>query len=74
MTQRVVVALAWPLALFLIGRAIAEPFSIDFGNPASYASDWGGPSLPGVLAVHMVPGVVAAWWVVHRLRRRTARS
>ncbi|MEU8241162.1 hypothetical protein AB0C07_23205 [Actinoplanes missouriensis] len=59
------------LALCFIGRAVAEPFLIDVGDPASYRGDWGGPSLAGVLLAHCGPGVVAAvllavaargWW------------
>lgn len=45
---------------YLIVRAIAEPFVIDMSDPASYRDDWGGPSLAGVLAVHMGPGLIAA--------------
>ena len=62
----------WPLlaigavlAVYLVGRGIAELILINYGDPASYAKDWGGPSLAGVLAVHSGPGVVivaaAAW-------------
>ena len=35
------------LGLYLIMRAIAEPFVIDVGDPASYRNDWSGPSLAG---------------------------
>ena len=54
------------LAVYLVGRGIAELILIHYGDPASYANDWGGPSLAGVLAVHSGPGLViiaaAAWW------------
>jgi hypothetical protein len=71
----------WPLlavgavlAVYLVGRGIAELILIHYGNPASYANDWGGPSLAGVLAVHSGPGLVivaaGAWWWV---RGRGAR-
>jgi hypothetical protein len=65
----------WPLlaigavlAVYLVGRGISELILIHYGDPASYANDWGGPSLAGVLAVHSGPGllIVAAgtwWWV-----------
>lgn len=65
----------WRIPLFVIGlffvvRAVAEPFVIDLGDPATYRNDWGGPHLAGVLAVHMGPGLVAAalmiWWAVRR--------
>ncbi len=53
-----VVALAL-LGVYLVGRAVAEPFVIDVGDPSTYMHDWGGPSLVGVMAVHMVPGLVS---------------
>src|ERR1700733_8934690 len=63
------------LAVYLVGRGVAELILIHYGDPASYAKDWGGPSLAGVLAVHSGPGLVimaaAAWWW---LRGRRARS
>jgi hypothetical protein len=63
----------WPLlaigavlAVYLVGRGISELVLINYGDPASYASDWGGPSLAGVLAVHSGPGLAivaaGAWW------------
>lgn len=66
------------LALGLIGtyficRALVEPFLIDYGNPSSYADDWGGPSLFGVLAVHCLPGVLAAVLMIRAARRRPSR-
>ena len=58
------------LGLYLIGRAIVEPFAIHASDPATYRDDWGGPSLLGVLAVHCGPGIVAAGWMVTALVRR----
>jgi hypothetical protein len=60
-----------------VGRGIAEPFVIHWHDPSSYALDWGGPSLAGVLAVHSGPALViigaAAWrlrpWVAARAAR-----
>jgi len=46
------------LGAYLVARAVAEPFIIDVGDPATYANNWGGPSLPGVLAVHCGPGAL----------------
>ena len=46
------------LALYLVGRGIAEFFVIHYSDPASYRLDWGGPSLAGVFAVHSGPAVV----------------
>ena len=68
------VALGVALGLFLIIRAVAEPFVIDLSDPATYRNDWGGPSLFGVLLVHCGPGVVAALVIAMTLlRRRSSR-
>ena len=40
------------LAVYLVGRGIAEFFTVNYNDPASYRLDWGGPSLAGVFAVH----------------------
>ena len=63
------------VCVYLVLRAAVEPFVIDLTEPASYETGWGGPTLPGVLAVHMLPGVIAlllliAWF--RRGRRRPA--
>ncbi len=62
------------LGLYLVARAIVEPFVIDVGDPAAYRDDWCGPSLAGVLAVHCGPGLLAAVFMttaaVHRRRSR----
>jgi hypothetical protein len=67
---------AWALGVFIaaffIVRAIIEVFAIDYSDPSSYADDWGGPSLVGVLLVHCLPGVIAAIVLVAAWRR--ARS
>jgi hypothetical protein len=70
---------AWIVGVYLIVRAAAEPFVIDMSDPATYARDWGGPSLAGVLLVHVGPGIVAAALMAvavvrRRRRRRTAGS
>lgn len=39
--------------LYFVVRAAVEPFVIDFADPTTYENDWGGPSLAGVLLVHM---------------------
>jgi hypothetical protein len=62
------------LGLYLIGRAIVEPFILNLSDPASYRNDWGGPSLFGVLAVHCGPGIVAALWMVTALMGRRRRE
>jgi hypothetical protein len=48
-------AIAGLFALYLVGRGIAEFFTVNYSDPASYAKDWGGPSLAGVFAVHTGP-------------------
>jgi len=68
----VVVGLA--LGLYLVVRAIAEPFVIDMSDPATYRNDWGGPSLLGVVLVHCGPGVVAAIAIAMAMIRRRSSS
>ncbi|MEV6299507.1 hypothetical protein AB0M02_08890 [Actinoplanes sp. NPDC051861] len=65
-------ALGVVFGLFLVARAIAEPFVIDLTDPASYQNDWGGPALAGVLAVHMGPGILAGLALFGAARRRIA--
>ncbi|GIE79336.1 hypothetical protein Aph02nite_52860 [Actinoplanes philippinensis] len=63
------------VALFFVVRAVAEPFVIDVTDPSTYANDWGGPSLAGVLAVHCGPGILAAMFLYGSVVRwRTART
>jgi hypothetical protein len=47
------------LGIYRVLRGIGEFFVIDFHDPSSYEKDWGGPSLAGVLAVHVGPGLLA---------------
>jgi hypothetical protein len=56
--------------VFLIVRAVVEPFAIDVTDPSTYRSDWGGPSLVGVLLVHCGPGVLAAIAIIIVVRNR----
>jgi hypothetical protein len=72
--RRIGLGMIWVIGIFLVIRAIAEPFAIDLSDPRSYRTDWGGPSLFGVLAVHVIPGVLAAVWMTMRLRHRRPRS
>jgi hypothetical protein len=72
--RRVLWFLVIALGLFLIARAVAELFTIDISDPSTYRNDWGGPSLAGVLAVHMGPGLLALILMIALLvRRRTRR-
>ena len=69
------------IGLYLVGRAVAEFFTVDYSNPALYRDSWGGPSLVGVFLVHAGPGaaIVAvavvgyllAWWP---RSRRTSKA
>jgi hypothetical protein len=68
--RKAAIAVGLGLGLFLIARAVAEPFVIDLSDPATYRSDWGGPSLLGVLLVHCGPGVIAAVAIAMILIRR----
>jgi hypothetical protein len=61
------------VGLYFVGRAVAEPFVIDASDPATYARDWGGPHLSGILAVHCGPGLVAAALFAVWIRRRQSR-
>ena len=70
--RRAAAAVGLVLGLYLIVRAVAEPFVIDLSDPATYRNDWGGPSLLGVLLVHCGPGLVAAAAIAAALRRRRA--
>ena len=63
-------ALALLLAAYLVVRAVVEVVSVDPGDAASYRDDWGGPTYPGVLAVHALPGLLIVIGVVWWLRRR----
>jgi hypothetical protein len=68
------ISVAYLVGVFLVVRAVVELVTLDYGDSASYEDDWGGPSLVGVLAVHCLPGIVAAAlmiWGVRRLRRPT---
>ncbi|MDN5920199.1 MAG: hypothetical protein L0I76_34725 [Pseudonocardia sp.] len=65
--RTVATALAVILGVYLVLRAAVEPFVIDMTDPSSYRTGWGGPTLAGVLTVHMLPGVVSlglliGWW------------
>lgn len=72
--KKIAMIVGMVVGLYLVGRAIAEPFVIDVTDPATYREDWGGPSLLGVLAVHCGPGIVAgAVMVWALLRRRSSR-
>jgi hypothetical protein len=62
--RRSAIVAGWLLGAFLVARAIVEPFAIDVGDPATYRDDWGGPTLVGVLAVHILPGIVAAVFMI----------
>jgi hypothetical protein len=68
--RRIGVLLLRLLGIYLVVRAVIEPFVIDVGDPATYRDDWGGPHLAGVLLVHCGPGVVAAVLMARALRRR----
>jgi hypothetical protein len=73
--RKVLVALGVIVGNFFIVRAVIELLTIDYSDPASYADDWGGPSLAGVLVVHCGLGLIAAIWIgVFLWRRRSSRS
>ncbi|MFB9180222.1 hypothetical protein ACFFX1_18935 [Dactylosporangium sucinum] len=70
--KKALIVVGTVFGLYLVVRAIAEPFVIGFDDPATYSKDWGGPSLAGVLLVHCGPGVISAiliGWGLARWRR-----
>ena len=74
MARRIVAGAGVVLGVYLILRAVVELLVIDYGDPAGYRDDWGGPSLAGVLAVHCLPGIAAAVLLVRAVRRRRTRN
>ena len=62
------------LAVYLVGRGIAEFFTVNYNDPASYRLDWGGPSLAGVFAVHTGPAVLILAGTCVWLRRHWRRA
>jgi hypothetical protein len=74
MVKKLALAFGLLLGLYLIVRAIVEPFVIDMHDPSTYHLDWGGPHLAGVLAVHCLPGLVSAVLIIRWLRSRRKLS
>ena len=73
--RRIVIAFGVIVGIFFIVRAVVELLTIDYSDPSSYADDWGGPSLAGVLLVHCGLGLIAAVLIgVFLWRRRSSRS
>jgi uncharacterized iron-regulated membrane protein len=72
--KRLLVVLGLAAAGYLVVRGVTELFVIDLGDPASYRSDWGGPSLIGVLAVHSGPALLVLAGAVIWLRRRRRQA
>lgn len=72
--RRALLIAGYVIGLYLVGRAIAEPFVIDMTDPATYRDDWGGPSLFGVLVVHCGPGLLAAALIGRHIVRRRGRQ
>jgi hypothetical protein len=63
------------VAIYVIGRGIAEFWVVDYSNPASYNHSWGGPSLAGVFVVHSGPAaLIVVAGVVWLSRRRAGRQ
>jgi hypothetical protein len=72
--KRMLRILAFMVGGFFVVRALMEPFMIDFTDPSTYEADWGGPSLIGVLVVHMGPGIIAAALFILWLRKTDRRK
>lgn len=67
--RSLVIVIGVLLGVFFIVRAVVELVTIDYSDPSSYATDWGGPSLAGVLLVHCGLGLVSAIALVYGWRR-----
>lgn len=72
--RRFLIGVALIVGVFFITRAVVELLTIDYSNPSSYAEDWGGPSLFGVLLVHCGLGLLAAVAIGAFLWRRRSQS
>jgi len=71
--RRMFAILGLILGAYLIVRAIVELVTLDHSDPSTYADDWGGPSLAGVVLVHAGPGLLALV-VILVLWRRSRRG
>ena len=72
--RRALMIVGFMLGLYLVARAIVEPFVIDVTDPATYRDDWGGPSLFGVLTVHCLHGLLAAGLMAgYLVRQRSSK-
>ncbi len=67
------ISLGIVVASYLVLRGIAEFWTVDYSNSASYRFSWGGPSLIGVFAVHSGPGLMVliafSIWLYRRIKR-----
>ena len=79
--RRAAITLGFVLGAFFIIRAIVGLVTINYSDPSSYATDWGGPSLVGVLVVHCGLGLLSAvaicvyfWRRLHPSGERSAGS
>lgn len=66
--RKALLVLAAVAGTYFVARGVTELVMVDYGNPASYRHDWGGPSLLGVLAVHCGPGIVSLVGLAYALR------
>lgn len=73
MIGRVLRVVFWILTLYLVARAVVELVTVDPGDPSSYRTDWGGPHYLGVIAVHVLPGLILLVVGLIWLRRPHAR-
>lgn len=71
--RRLAIVLGIVLGALFIVRAVVELVTLDYSDPSSYADDWGGPSLAGVLLVHCGLGVLSAIAFIYGWRRLQAR-
>jgi hypothetical protein len=54
--RRIVTVVVVVLGLYLVARAISEPFVIDMSDPATYRDDWAGRAWRAFLPFIADPG------------------
>jgi hypothetical protein len=62
------------IAIYAVGRGIAEFWVVNYSNPSSYRHSWGGPSLLGVFAVHSGPGLVVLIGAIYLIYRNSKKK
>ncbi len=72
--KKALLVFGYVLGIYLIIRAAVEPFIIDYDNPGSYQQLWGGPTIFGVMAVHMLPGIISLILIIFHLKKKLRKG